>query len=128
LASERVEITGWVDDIRSWYAASRVFVAPMRIGTGLQNKLLEAMAMRVACVTTPISHEPVGARADEEIRVGDSPDTLAVHIMDLLAHDAERERLAEAGRNFVTSTYAMERTRTVLNDVLEKALRRDRGQ
>lgn len=128
LASERVEITGWVDDIRSCYAASRVFVAPMRIGTGLQNKLLEAMAMGVACVTTPISHEPVGARADAEIRVGDSPDSLAVHIMDLLAHDAERERLAEAGRNYVTTTYAMERTRTVLNDVFARALMRGRGQ
>ncbi|MBK7576540.1 MAG: glycosyltransferase [Ignavibacteria bacterium] len=128
LASERVEITGWVDDIRSCYAASRVFVAPMRIGTGLQNKLLEAMAMGVACITTPISHEPVGARADDEIRVGDSPDSLAVHIMDLLAHDAERERLAEAGRNFVTSTYAMEHTRTVLNDVFARALMRGRGQ
>lgn len=84
--------------------------------------------MGVACVTTPISHEPVGARADAEIRVGDSPDSLAVHIMDLLAHDAERERLAEAGRNYVTTTYAMERTRTVLNDVFARALMRGRGQ
>lgn len=128
LASERVEITGWVDDIRTWYAASRVFVAPMRIGTGLQNKLLEAMAMRVACVTTPISHEPVGARADIEIRVGESPDELAAHIVDLLAHEAERERMAEAGRNFVTTTYALERTRSVLNEVFAKALMRGRGQ
>ena len=44
-ASDRVIVSGWLDDIRDAYAQSRVFIAPMRIGTGLQNKLLEAMSM-----------------------------------------------------------------------------------
>ncbi|HLP29578.1 MAG TPA: glycosyltransferase [Candidatus Didemnitutus sp.] len=128
LASERVEVTGWVDDIRSRYATTRVFVAPMRIGTGLQNKLLEAMAMRIACVTTPISHEPLGAQSGRDIRVGHTAEELAAHIVELLADEAERDRLAMAGYNFVVTTYAMEHTRQVLNNVLAKALMRGREQ
>jgi hypothetical protein len=44
-------VSGWVKDIRSSYASARIFIAPMQIGTGLQNKLLEAMAMRM-----PVHH------------------------------------------------------------------------
>src|SRR5690606_11819352 len=47
LHSKQVLITGWVPDMRLWYNKSKVFVAPMRIGSGLQNKLLEAMAMQI---------------------------------------------------------------------------------
>ena len=49
LASEQVEITGWIPDIREAYGQADVFVAPLRIGTGQQNKILEAMAMELPC-------------------------------------------------------------------------------
>ena len=51
LASNNVIVTGWIEDIRDAYNASQVFVAPMRIGTGLQNKLLEAMSMNLPSIT-----------------------------------------------------------------------------
>ena len=50
LASEKVLITGWVDDIREYYLSSEVFVAPLRMGSGMQNKLLEAIALQVPCL------------------------------------------------------------------------------
>ncbi|MDP7435822.1 MAG: glycosyltransferase, partial [Flavobacteriales bacterium] len=53
LASNRVTVTGWVDDIAAEYRAATLFVAPLRIGTGLQNKVLEAMAAEVPCVLSP---------------------------------------------------------------------------
>ena len=52
LAGENVEVTGWMEDIRSAYARATLFVAPLRIGTGQQNKILEAMAMELICITT----------------------------------------------------------------------------
>ncbi|MCK4639192.1 MAG: glycosyltransferase, partial [Bacteroidales bacterium] len=45
--SKNIHVTGWVEDIRECYAKARIFIAPMQIGTGLQNKLLEAMAMKI---------------------------------------------------------------------------------
>ena len=59
LASERVSVSGTLADIRDAYASSRLFVAPMRIGSGLQNKLLEAMSMSLPCVTTTLAATPV---------------------------------------------------------------------
>lgn len=53
LASEHVTVTGWLPDIRDAYNSANVFVAPLRIGTGMQNKILEAMSMELPCVTTP---------------------------------------------------------------------------
>ena len=66
-ASERIIVSGWLDDIRDAYAQSRVFIAPMRIGTGLQNKLLEAMSMRLPAITSPLANASLGAKPDEEI-------------------------------------------------------------
>ena len=53
LAGESVSVPGWLDDIRSAYAIGDIFVAPLDIGTGLQNKILEAMASGLPCITTP---------------------------------------------------------------------------
>jgi len=47
LKSNHVEVSGWVPDMRECYASAKIFIAPMQIGTGLQNKLLEAMAMEI---------------------------------------------------------------------------------
>ena len=69
LQGENVIVTGWVDDIRSFYAQSRIFIAPMRLGTGLQNKLLEAMAINIPFIASPLASEPLNAEKDKEIIV-----------------------------------------------------------
>jgi polysaccharide biosynthesis protein PslH len=118
LASSKVKITGWVDDIRDCYTNTLVFIAPMRIGTGLQNKLLEAMAMRVACVTTPISFEPLGAKINKDILVGENKNELARHLLNLLIDSRLRDDIAEAGHQFVVGNYSMNKSATLLNQLL----------
>ena len=59
LAGDRVTVTGWVDDIAQEYRAAALFVAPLRIGTGLQNKVLEAMASELPCVLSPHAFAPL---------------------------------------------------------------------
>jgi glycosyltransferase involved in cell wall biosynthesis len=63
--ADKLEITGWVDDIRESYARAKVFIAPMHIGTGLQNKLLEAMACGLPCITTPLCNNALKASSNE---------------------------------------------------------------
>jgi glycosyltransferase involved in cell wall biosynthesis len=77
LASKRVKISGWVEDMRESYARSRIFIAPMQIGTGLQNKLLEAMAMQLPCITSPLANAPLGAKNKQEILVGENANEVA---------------------------------------------------
>jgi glycosyltransferase involved in cell wall biosynthesis len=52
LASKTVTVTGWIPDLREAYEHADVFVAPLRIGTGQQNKILEAMSMSLPCITS----------------------------------------------------------------------------
>lgn len=105
-----VTVSGWVKDIRDSYAAARIFVAPMQIGTGLQNKLLEAMAMRMPCVTSDLANNAVGAAPGESILIGNEPQDYADHILRLLDHPEERDRLAANGQYFVRNAFDWDRS------------------
>lgn len=105
LAGEHVTVSGWVDDIRNSYASAHIFIAPMQIGTGLQNKLLEAMAMKLPCIASRLANSSLNATEEEEILIGNSPEEYAGHIVDLLQNKEHRETLAENGYNFVLENY-----------------------
>jgi len=106
LRSPQVEVSGWVPDMRDAYAAARIFIAPMQLGTGLQNKLLEAMAMRIPCITSPLANQSLNATPGEEILVGEPPEEYARHIIDLLDHEELAQRIAEQGYRFVLNHYS----------------------
>jgi sugar transferase (PEP-CTERM/EpsH1 system associated) len=113
-----IDVSGWVRDIRSSYAAARIFIAPMQIGTGLQNKLLEAMAMRMPCITSTLANNAVGAAPGESILIGNTPAEYAAHILRLLDDPAERERLAEKGLHFVHRNFDWDRAADALDAMI----------
>lgn len=119
LASDAVTVSGWIDDIRDAYAAARVFVAPMRVGTGLQNKLLEAMAMQLPCVTTPLANNALHGRAGQDLLVGESAVELAECITSLLTDADLATRLAGQGREFVQEHYDWEASTNQLEALFE---------
>ncbi len=104
-ASDKIIVSGWLDDIRDAYAQSRVFIAPMRIGTGLQNKLLEAMSMRLPSITSPLANASLGAKPDEEILIGSNAQEMAQHILTLLTDTEKAEQIAQAGFDFTNRVY-----------------------
>lgn len=110
LASDRVSVSGWVDDIRDAYASAKVMVAPLFAGSGQQNKILEAMAMGVPCVTTPLVNRAIGALEGDAILLAESPEDFARHINRLLTDDAEATRIGQAGLQFVQKMYSWEGT------------------
>ena len=105
VASDKIIISGWLDDMRDAYAQSRIFIAPMRIGTGLQNKLLEAMSMRLPCITTSLANGSLHAEEGKEILVGNSEQELADHIITLITDKERAESLAQNGYDFVHRVY-----------------------
>ena len=121
-ASERIIVSGWLDDIRDAYAQSRVFIAPMRIGTGLQNKLLEAMSMRLPAITSPLANASLGAKPNEEILVGSNAEEMAQHIITLLTDKEKAERLAQAGFDFTNRVYDWGKATEILENAMSKAL------
>lgn len=120
LAGPHVEVTGSVPDIRPYYAHSRLFIAPMRLGSGLQNKLLEAIAMGVPCVTTPIANEALGATPGTHILVGSSAQELASHILSLLADPAQAQSLSAAALDFVHQNYSWPAAVQPLEDIFSQ--------
>ncbi|MBO6026482.1 MAG: glycosyltransferase [Bacteroidales bacterium] len=104
-ACDKIIVSGWLDDIRDAYAQSRVFIAPMRIGTGLQNKLLEAMSMGLPAITTPLANASLGAKPNEEILIGSNAEELAQHIVTLLTDKEKAKQIARAGFDFTNRVY-----------------------
>ena len=118
LQSEKITVSGWVDDIRENYAMSRIFVAPMQIGTGLQNKLLEAMSMKLPCITSNLANASLGAQSETEILTGNTPEEFAQHIIRLLTDFHSAEALAENGHQFVLRTFDWEKATEILENVI----------
>ena len=121
-ANEKIIVSGWLDDIRTAYAESRVFIAPMRIGTGLQNKLLEAMSMRLPAITSPLANASLGAKPNEEILVGSNAHEMAQHIITLLTDKEQADRLAQAGFDFTNRVYDWGKATEVMEEAMRKAL------
>jgi len=105
LQSKYVKVTGWVEDIRECYAKANIFIAPMQIGTGLQNKLLEAMSMKIPSITSDLANSALKAKPGEEILIGNSAEELGRQIILLLEDQSLANKLAENGYNFVHQNY-----------------------
>ncbi|MBK6342168.1 MAG: glycosyltransferase [Flavobacteriales bacterium] len=113
-----ITVTGWVKDIRSSYAASRIFIAPMQIGTGLQNKLLEAMAMRMPCITSALANNAVGAPPGDAVLIGETPEDYARLVLRLLDDAEERDRIARNGYAFVRERFDWDRSAASLEQLI----------
>jgi glycosyltransferase involved in cell wall biosynthesis len=106
LKSDLVTITGWIDDIAAVYQQSRLFVAPMLINSGMQNKILEAMASKIPVITTSLANNAIKAPENEAILLGDNPEEIAAHINLLINDQLTSELLGKAGYDFVKKSYS----------------------
>jgi glycosyltransferase involved in cell wall biosynthesis len=104
-ALEGVEVTGEVDDVRPWLQGARVFACPMLSGTGIKNKLLEAMAMECACVVTPLALQGLDVRDGGHVLIGETPEELARHITRVLCDDELARGLARAAGDYVRAKH-----------------------
>lgn len=120
LASKNVIISGWVDDIRENFAKSKILVAPMQISIGLQNKLLEAMAMQVPCVTSALANNALGAIHREQIMVAETPEQYAEYIIELLQDEAKAKKIAMNGYQFVIKNFNWKSTTASLEQLFRK--------
>jgi sugar transferase (PEP-CTERM/EpsH1 system associated) len=102
-AQPGVMVTGEVADVRGWLAAASVVVAPLKLARGVQNKVLEAMAMARPIVASEAAAE--GIDHGGTIRVGGTAEEIATEVGMLLADPLAAERLGQAGRAQVQRRY-----------------------
>jgi len=94
-AAGNITITGFVDDVRPYIARSQVFIIPLRAGTGIRGKALEAMAMRRPIVTTAIGVEGIHLRNGESALFAETPEAFAQSVIRLFRDFQLRGRIAE---------------------------------
>ncbi|MGH2538277.1 MAG: glycosyltransferase [Candidatus Promineifilaceae bacterium] len=98
--SPGVVVTGRVEDVRPYLAGAGVYILPIRYGGGSRLKLLEAMAMGKAIVTTSAGAEGFDVRAGRDLWLADAADEFAAAVGRLLGDPVERRRLGEGGGAF----------------------------
>ena len=112
-----VKVTGSVPDVRPFLAHAHVAVAPLRIARGIQNKVLEAMAMAKTVVVSPEALSGIEAQPDGEVLLADDASQYIDHVSRLLS-GLQRD-LGKAARQKVLSRYSWEHNLAGINRMLE---------
>jgi len=120
----KITVTGFVENLRPYLERAMVYVAPVYVASGTQNKVVEALAMQVPVVTTPVVRD--GLRVDEKIdppvHVADTADAFAQQIALLLKSSKDRELLMEQGRRYVENHFNWQRSALILEEMCEAAI------
>jgi sugar transferase (PEP-CTERM/EpsH1 system associated) len=129
LASDpSISVTGYVDDLRELLGRSSIAVCSVRVKVGMQNKILEAMAMELPVVSTRLGVEGLLARPEQDILVGDSPTELAGQISRLLDDADLRRNLGLAGRRYVETQHRWGVSAARFEDLYDEAISQRRCQ
>ena len=105
LASHSVTVTGTVPDTRPYFNQASVFVSPMRSGSGLQVKHLEAMATGLPIVTTPLGASGIEGTWGEHLCIAESPEDFANRTIELIQNLHLRRKIGRSGQNLVRHKY-----------------------
>jgi glycosyltransferase involved in cell wall biosynthesis len=101
-----IEVTGNVADVRPYVRSAALFVCPLRVGSGVKNKLLAAMAMKKAMVATPLSIDGLDVADNREVLLAQDPQSFAQKVIRLMADQEEIRRLGTNGLACVRSKYS----------------------
>jgi glycosyltransferase involved in cell wall biosynthesis len=100
-----ITLTGWVEDVRPYFAKATIYVAPLRMGGGTRLKILEAMAMGTPIVATSLGAEGYPVVSGRELILADAPAAFAEAATSLLHADERRDTLRRTARTFVEQHY-----------------------
>jgi len=118
LASAHVTVSGWVEDVRINFCKSKMLVAPMFMSIGLQNKLLEAMALKIPCITSTLANNALQAKDGESILIADTPEEYARQIHDLIFYEDKGRMIGLNGYNFVLQNYSWDAENNKLEQII----------
>jgi glycosyltransferase involved in cell wall biosynthesis len=104
-----IEVTGRVESMVPYLHRATIAVCPIRCGSGMQNKLLEAMATGAPVVTTEFANRGVGAVAGRDLQVAADAGQFTAAVVRLLADPGSRARQAQSAEAWVDATYGWPR-------------------
>lgn len=119
-----VTVTGFVPDMRPYLARAAIAMSTVRYGVGIQNKVLEAMAMKTPVICSPQACSALQARSGDDLLVGETPEAIARHIVDLLRSPQRRAHIGEAGRRYVETHHSWDSAAAALETLYQAAIER----
>ncbi|MBU3977049.1 glycosyltransferase [Propionicimonas sp.] len=121
-AYDGVDVVGEVDDVAAAVAGAGIGVAPLRIGAGVQNKVLEYFALGLPCISTPLALEGFGAVDGQELLVAEAPADFAAAVIRLLDDRVAAELMAQAARGYVERHHSWAQVLAPLRQVVADGL------
>ncbi|MCB0737963.1 MAG: glycosyltransferase [Bacteroidetes bacterium] len=121
LNAGNLKVLGWVDDVVEVYHSARVFVAPLFHGSGMQNKILEAMACGIPIITTTQTNNAINAKPEVEILIADTEEEMHAHIHRLKQDTEYYNALRANARRFVVQNFSWETFVNQLNQAIIQA-------
>jgi len=121
--SAGVEVTGFVDDPYEYLERAKVVVAPIRLGAGIQNKILEAMALQKTVVTTSIGARGIaGGKDGKHFVVSDNPEEMAHAIIKLIKDSKTRKEIGQNARALIEDRYTWDIIGSKILSEIEKII------
>jgi sugar transferase (PEP-CTERM/EpsH1 system associated) len=117
--SPDVVLTGYVDDVRPYVGEAAVYVVPIRVGGGTRLKLLEAMSMSKAIVSTSLGCEGIGVHSDRELVIADDPASFAGAVVALMRDRERRSELGVSARQLAVAQHDWRHIAPLLEQVYE---------
>lgn len=113
-----IVVTGEVPDVKEYIKQAEVYVVPMRLGSGMKMKIVEALAVALPVVTTTVGAEGMYLVAGRDILVADSPADFAAAVVKLLGDEKLRQEYGAWGRQAVESTYTWDANAKAWEEIL----------
>jgi glycosyltransferase involved in cell wall biosynthesis len=123
-----IHITGQVEDVRPYVRSAAVFVCPLRVGAGVKNKILAALAMQKAVVATSMSVDGLDLRDNREVLLADDPEAFASRVVRVLTDENEARRLAANGLSKVRTQYSWSAMGKALETAIESVIASRNGR
>lgn len=114
----RIEVIGWVDDLRPYRAGAMVFVCPVRLGSGMRTKCLESMASELPVVSTSLGMEGIRAENGNNCLIADTPELFAQGVNLLLTDEDLRRDIRKQGRQTVEKEFSHQKSMHYFEKVL----------
>jgi len=117
-----VIVTGFVDDIIDVLTTKTIGVYFMKSGTGMQNKILEALACRLPSVANPLALQGINDITDSHIKIAENKEDFIDEIINLIENKTERDRISKNGHEFIMKNYSWEANTNKLMQIWKDVL------
>ena len=120
--NKNIHVTGSVEDVREFLSKGTIFITPMISGTGIKNKILEAMSMSLPVVSTSIGISGIDAKTNQEFLCADDNREFKEKIIDLINDEKLQVKIGNNARSFVEKNYSWITSMNKIEEIIKELI------